>query len=216
MQSNRCLFYFIFLVFLWTTDEEFSQGKLGGWRGSNACTIIAIVLAESFSSSSILSLPHGGKLCKDWYFVIADAIAEGNHIYDQYISKYGMLLDVKDVSDLITTKLGKSNVHVSEAKPVWLSSMSDPISCTLQFNLEELSCKRGKHCAVFICTSKSILIVSEGDATVFVIDTHFHPLISSGTNCFCRLARDIAAYLSKTCSFPYGTLTEVSFPTVIN
>ena len=49
-----------YLVLIWTTKEQLSQGKLGGRRGSSACTIISIFLAELASKSCKLLLLHHG------------------------------------------------------------------------------------------------------------------------------------------------------------
>ena len=73
-----------FLVLIWTTKEQLSQGKLGGRRGSSACTIISIFLAELASKSCKLLLPHHGRLCNKWHSAVAEAISEGNSIYDRY------------------------------------------------------------------------------------------------------------------------------------
>lgn len=55
-------------------------------------------------------------------FVIGgrEAISEGNSIYDRYVDKPGILLDVHDVGEIFKTNLTKHYVHISETKPVWL------------------------------------------------------------------------------------------------
>lgn len=170
------------------------------------------------SESSVLSLPHLRNLNKNWYFATAKAINEGNSIYDKHIVTPGTLLDVEDVSDLFKTKLYK-HIDVSETKPVWLSSFTDPFACTFHFNLQQFSLKRGKKFAIFICNHSSLLIVSDGTGCVLVIDTHFHPDLSSGTVFIYGIARDVASYLSRKYQDKtkiIGTLTEVSFAVVID
>ena len=131
------------LVLIWTTREQLSQGKLGGKRGSSACTIIAVLLAEIASRSCKLLLPHRGRLCDKWYSAVADAISEGNSIYDRYVDKPGILLDVLDVSEIFA-KDQEKNLHIIETKPVWLSPSTDPFTCTLCYNVTQFSLKRGK------------------------------------------------------------------------
>ena len=102
-----------FLVLIWTTKEQLSQGKLGGRRGSSACTIISIFLAELASKSCKLLLPHHGRFCNKWHSAVAEAISEGINIYDRYVDKPGMLLDVHDVGE-IYEKSQEKHMHISE------------------------------------------------------------------------------------------------------
>ena len=205
-----------FLVLIWTTKEQLSQGKLGGRRGSSACTIISIFLAELASKSCKLLLPHHGRLCNNWHSAVAEAISEGNSIYDRYVDKPGILLDVHDVGEIYETSLEK-HMHISETKPVWLSPSTDPFSCTLGFNLTQFSLQRGQHFAVFICHKKSVLIVSDGTGKVLVIDSHFHADTNSGTYFIYGKADEVALYFTK--NYPgktVGTLTEVSFVVLVD
>ena len=204
------------LVLIWTTREQLSQGKLGGRRGSSACTIIAVLLAEIASRSCKLLLPHRGRLCDKWYSAVADAISEGNSIYDRYVDKPGILLDLLDVSEIFV-KDQEKHLHITETKPVWLSPSTDPFTCTLCYNVTQFSQKKGQNFAVFICQKKSVLIVSDGTGKVLVIDTHFHADTNSGTYFIYGDADEVAWYFTK--NYPgkaVGTLTEVSFVLLVD
>ena len=206
-----------FLVLIWTTKEQLSQGKLGGRRGSSACTIIAMLVAEIVSKCCKLILPHSGRLCDRWSYAIAEAISEGNSIYDRYVDKPGILLDVHDVGEIFKRNLTKHYVHISETKPVWLSPSSDPFTCTFCYNLAQFSLLRGLNFAVFICHKKSFLFVSDGSGKVLVIDTHFHADTNSGTYFIFGEADEVAFYFTK--KYPektVGTLTEISFVVVVD
>ena len=205
-----------FLVLIWTTREQLSQGRLGGRRGSSACTIIAVLLAEIASKSCKLLLPHYGRLCDKWHSAVAEAISEGNSIYDRYVDKPGILLDVLDVGEIFEKDLEK-HMHISETKPVWLTLLTDPFTCTFCYNLTQFSLKKGKNFAVFICHKKSVLIVSDGTGKVLVIDTHFHADTNSGTYFIYGEADEIAWYFTKNYSGKaVGTLTEVSFVVLVD
>ena len=61
--------------------------------------------------------------------------------------------------------------------------------------------------------------MADGSGYVLVVDTHFHPDLSSGTIFIYGIACAVASYLSrkyhnKTCSV--GMLTEVSFTVMID
>lgn len=64
---------------------------------------------------------------------------------------------------------------------------------------------------------KSVLIVSDGTAKVFVIDTHFHADTNSGTYFIYGKADEVALYFTK--NYPgktVATLTEVSFVVLVD
>ena len=81
------------LVLICTTREQLSQGKLGGRRGSRACTIIAVLLAGIASRSCKLLLPHRGRLCDKWHSAVAEAIPKGiAYMIDMLISQAYFLM----------------------------------------------------------------------------------------------------------------------------
>ena len=96
--------------------------------------------------------------------------SEGNSIYDRYVDKPGILLDVLDVSEIFVKDLEK-HMHISETKPVWLLPSTDPFTCTLYYNVSPFSLEQGQNFAVFICHKKSVLIVSDGTGKLLIIDT---------------------------------------------
>lgn len=194
---------------------ELSQGRLGGRNGSSSCTIIAVLLAKSFYQLPQLTFPQRS-LPKVWNHAVADAIVEGNHLYDTTFSRPGLILDVMEVVDILNKNNCEETISASEALPVWLSAFTEPFSCTLQFHLNKLSKKKGKNAAVFVCSKMSILIVSEGTGKLLVVDTHSHPEIRSGTTFVCGHARQVASYLAKRNRDVYGTLTEIRFTFIIN
>lgn len=178
--------------------------------------MIAVLLAKTFSGSSELPLPNSRSLSRVWFHAVANAIVEGNHVYDTNISKPGVLLDVSDVADILNTNNCEVNISASETLPVWLCAYTQPISCTLQFQLNKFSRKKGKNLAVFVCSKKSQLIVSEGTGSILLVDTHSHPEMRSGTIFVFGKACQVASYLSKTNRDAFATLTEVKITFVIN
>lgn len=151
-----------------------------------------------------------------WYHAVANAIVEGNHLYDANFSRPGLLLDVIDVANILNRNDCEETISTSEPLPVWLSAFTEPFSCTLQFHLDKFSRKTGKNAAVFVSSLKSLLIVSEGTGKLLVVDTHSHPEIRSGTTFVCGYACQVASYLAKRNRDAYGTLTEVKFTFIIN
>jgi len=148
------------------------------------------------SESSVLSLPHLRSLNKDWYFAAVKTINYGNSIYvNKHVSALGTLLDVEDASDLFKRKLEK-HFDVSETKPVWLSQFTDPFMCNLMFNLNSFLLNREKiNCIIYIL--RHHLTVGDGSEYVLVVDTHFHPDLSSETVFIHVIACAVASYLSR-------------------
>ena len=143
-----------------------------------------------------------------WYCAVANAIVEGNHVYDTNFPRPGLpglLLDVVDVANILNRKGCKETISTSDALPVWFSAFTGAISCTLQFQLDKFSRKKGKNAAVFVCSRKSVLIVSEGTGKLLVVDTHSHPEIGSGTTFVCGYRCQVASYLAKRSRDAYSS-----------
>lgn len=116
--------------------------------------IIAVFLAKSFYQLPQLTFPQRS-LPKVWNHAVADAIVEGNHLYDTTFSRPGLILDVIEVVDILSKNNCEETISASEALPVWLSAFTESFSCTLQFHLSKLSKKKGKNAAVFVCSKTS-------------------------------------------------------------
>ena len=76
-------------IAVWRCESEISQARLRGSDGRNACTLIAIVLGRMFcrneSQLSVLFQKGENPLKTSWFHALANAIVDGNTIYDQYI-----------------------------------------------------------------------------------------------------------------------------------
>ena len=92
-------------------------------------------------------------LCDKWHSAVAEAISEGNSIYDRYVDKPGILLDVLDVGEIFEKDLEK-HMDISETKPVWLSLLTDPFTCTFCYNLTQFSLKKRGKILLFSFTIK--------------------------------------------------------------
>ena len=70
---------------VWRCKPQISQGHLGGRDGSNSCTLIAIIPGRMFClSESELAIPNqnSNPLKNSWVHALANAIVDGNTVYD--------------------------------------------------------------------------------------------------------------------------------------
>ena len=65
--------------------------------------------------------------------------------YDRYVDKPGVVLVVLDVGKIFQKNQEKDYMHISKTKPVWVSTSSDPFTCTFCHNLTQFSLKRGQN-----------------------------------------------------------------------
>ena len=186
--------------------------------GSNACTVIAASIGKIYCSQIRIELPQSKILDRRWYSIVENGIAEGNELYDLYVSKLSMmqgttyrpLLDVHEVfenfkSQLCILKIGKS-------KPVWLDIQTKPQSCTLNYQLQVFASQKKKCCTIVICDNSSNIIVSDGkSAGIMMIDTHYHQSCKSGTIFVFGFPSEAANFIFKNSFSKVATLTDVVF-----
>lgn len=132
---------------------EISQARLGGRDGSNACTLIAIVLGRMFcrnESQLFVSFQKGtsSPLNTSWLHALANAIVDGNTIYDKHMSnKSPCLLDVETACSLAESELKVA--RICEPLPVWFNSDFEcaPLA-TIEYQLFLFSLNEGRNCTM--------------------------------------------------------------------
>lgn len=81
-----------------------SQSPLGGKLGSNACTLIATFIGNTFVKQD-LPMIHTNSLPLVWSTAIVNCIVDGNTLYDMIFEGQAVFLDVEDAFDCFAEDL---------------------------------------------------------------------------------------------------------------
>ena len=197
-------------VCIWDFPCELSQSTFQGRNGSNACNIIALLLAQGIHKTNCDLFPSPF-LRSDWVALVCGCIKVGNAIYDRsrgslphrYLSAGEAAMIAGDVLD----------VSVGQPKPV---RVNDPhVPSTLRFHLLELCNSSVTSYAVLIVNEKTVLFVSFPGETLVLIDSHLHgqtgAMVVLGNRCnvdeFVRVVGESVGFNSST----FGNLVQLSF-----
>ena len=192
--------------------REISQSYYGGRNGSNACTVIAVLIARTFCCGSIK--PQQTESLKDsWINFVSSCIAEGNRLYDMLINskKQGAIyLSVEDVVEELGNTLQVKNLGCS--LPV--SFVSETETATIGFQLERLQKLHERLAVIFIKDSRSGVFLFDKDGPLLFADSH--PYGSGGAMLVCtsdvsELVMLLAEILHMVSLEGLGTLTPVYF-----
>ena len=155
-------------VSFWHFPRHVSQTYFNGRNGSNACTIIAIMIGRFFARSDI-PFQNQGNLHDQWFSLIYNSISEGNRLYDAMVKDCGVLdLSIEEVYTRLGPKLNMFRVFPSLA----VSFESEVESATTFFQLDRLVKHHRKQVVLFIykCRTSAFLIYEDG--SVFYADSH--------------------------------------------
>ena len=192
--------------------REICQSFYGGRSGSNACTMIAVLIARAFSCSD-LEPQQTANLNERWINLFGSCIAEGNRLYDTLINSKqqgAIYLSVEDVVEEFGSELQIKNLGCS--LPV--SFVSETETATILFQLERLRKRNEKLAVVFIKDSRSGVFLFDSDGPVLFADSH--PYGSGGALLVCASAvRELVSLLADILHSAslenLGTLTPVYF-----
>lgn len=192
--------------------REICQSYYGGRNGSNACTVIAVLIARTFCCGDIK--PQQTENLNDtWINLFSSCIAEGNRLYDTLINskQQGVIyLSVEDVVEEFGNNLQVKNLGCS--LPV--SFISETETATVGFQLERLQKLHERLAVVFIKDSRSGVFLFDKDGSLLFSDSH--PYGSGGAMLACTsdvsdLVMLLAEILHMVSLEGLGTLTPVYF-----
>ena len=93
----RNLRQFIFLPYV-------AQSSLGGRQGNNACTIIAVKFGDYCIQHKLHVSLFWTQLPQLWTSLFANAICDGNEMYDEVYGATAVYLDAEDVAQSLGTE----------------------------------------------------------------------------------------------------------------
>ena len=192
--------------------REICQSYYGGRNGSNACTVIAVLIARAFCCGDV-KLQQAKNLSETWINLFSGCIAEGNRLYDMLINtkQQGILyLSVEDVVEEFGNTLQVKNLGCS--LPV--SFVSETETATIRFQLERLQKLNERLAVIFIKDSRSGVFLFDKNGPLLFADSH--PYGSGGAILVCasdvsELVMLLAEILHLVSLEGLGTLTPVNF-----
>ena len=192
--------------------REICQSYYGGRNGSNACTVIAVLIAKTFCCGDV-NPQQNENLSDTWINLFSSCIAEGNRLYDTLINSKqqgAIYLSVEDVVEEFGNTLQVKNLGCS--LPV--SFVSETETATIGFQLERLQKLHERLAVIFIKDSRSGVFLFDKDGPLLFADSH--PYGSGGAMLVCtsdvrELVMLLAEILSMVSLAGLGTLTPVYF-----
>ncbi|XP_066914958.1 uncharacterized protein [Clytia hemisphaerica] len=152
----------------WHFPRHISQTYFKGRNGSNACTVISMIVGRFFARSD-LAFQNDGYLNTDWLNLIYTAIEDGNRYYDTLIKEVGVLdLSIEEVYERLGPALNVALVHPS----LPISFEAEVETATIIYQLKQLLLKRQKMVCLFIHKKRtSSFLIYETGQMVYV-DSH--------------------------------------------
>ena len=195
-------------------EEGFSQGRIEGRDGSNACSFIAVIFAYLFLKERVTLLEET-PVFNDTIFdeILHEAMVKGNLLYDRYRRslphRYCSIHEVADQMAEICP------FTVKEERPV--SIENDHQMSTLKGQLEFLMLFKQRFAVIYVCEEKSSVFCSDGKKIGFV-DSHMHVFrdqIGGAVHIYAEKDLDTFIYsvaeANRLSPTTYGNLTFLKF-----
>lgn len=164
----QCFYISSIKISFWLFPRNISQTYFNGRNGSNACTIISLIIGRFFSRSDI-PYQNRGYLEDTWMNLFYASIKEGNILYDSIVEELGVLdLSIEEVNERLGTKLNILTVMPSLA----VSFESDVKTATILYQLRQLVFLKRKQVVLFIHKRRTSSFLIYDDGNVIYTDSH--------------------------------------------
>ena len=159
------------MVWIWEFPYSVSQSTYQDRNGSNACSIIALLIAQGIHQVAV-DLDPCLVLPADWVTLVCGCIREGNAVYDH--SRANLPQRYLSVAEAAMVSGDLLDVSVGQPLPVRVRDPHPP--STLQYHLVQL-CKNQNQRAsfsLFIVNEKTVLFLSIKNEKLILVDSHVH------------------------------------------
>ena len=152
----------------WHFPRYISQTYFKGRNGSNACTVISMIIGRFFARSDLI-YQNNGYLSSDWLNLFYTSIEDGNGFYDTLIKELGVLdLSIEEVQERIGPNLNV--LHVFPSLPV---SFEDEVeTVTIYYQLKQLLQQRQRIVCLFIYKKRTSSFLIYQDGGIVYADSH--------------------------------------------
>lgn len=155
------------MTWIWEFPYNVSQSTYQGRNGSNACSIIALLVAQWIHKDNV-DLNPCPVLPADWVTLVCDCIRIGNAVYDR--SRANLPQRYLSVAEAAMVLGDRLDVSVSPPLPVRVSDPHPP--STIRYQLVKLCNNHGVSLALFIVNEKTVLFVSVRGEKLVLVDSH--------------------------------------------
>ncbi|KAJ7349533.1 hypothetical protein OS493_038720 [Desmophyllum pertusum] len=151
------------MVWIWEFPYNISQSTYQGRNGSNACSIIALLIAEGIHQVNCDLDPSHAILPTPWVTLVCGCIKEGNALYDR--SRASLPQRYLSAAEAAMVAGDRLDASIDQPLPVRVSDPHPP--STLRYQLLELCSNQCISCALFIVKRENSVVrrFREGKAT---------------------------------------------------
>lgn len=188
------------------------QSSIGGRQGSNACTLIVLLVRYRFVTSSLPQLTRS-TLPSLWFEAVTSGMFQGNAIHDVLFDGQPINLDVEDAVECCGDDLHISSYKESIGYDLQLGDLS-PLVATL----EDRASLRKNQTAVLINNDMTVAVLLWETGECAIIDSHAHGNYGAVISCvppgqINTIVSWLAKMVLKYCNRVLGlcTLTFVSY-----
>eukprot|EP00794_Sanderia_malayensis_P009991 gene9991-11012_t len=195
----------------WHLPRDICQSYHGGRNGSNACTIIALIIGRLFARSEIFTPPFG-YLSETWINLYTTSIVEGNALYDSILKEFGVLdLSIEEAAEHFASKLNIKKI----ASPLPVSFQSDIETVTIAFQLKQFINLRKKLVVLFIHKFRTGSFLIYPDGSILFSDSHSYgeegALLVAATGNDVDILLDFLMQVLGSNQNKLATLTEIEY-----
>ena len=200
------------VVWIWEFPHSVSQSTYQDRNGSNACSIIALLIAQGIHQVDV-DLDPCPVLPADWVKLVCGCIREGNAVYDH--SRANLPQRYLSVAEAAMVSGDLLDVSVGQPLPVRVSDPHPP--STLQYHLVQRCNNQIQRVIfnLFTVNEKTVLFVIMKNEKLILVDSHLHEpkgaTVILGKSCnvdsFIHAAQE-SLYLDNN---TFGNLVHVAF-----
>ena len=198
-------------VSCWRLPSTIGQGTYKGRNGSNACSLISLLIGHICKTKTQLPTKQSA-LPDDIIAVVCCSMELGNRVYDLFRDNLpSRFLSVQEAASVLETWL---SCTVRNVLPVRLQDPHEKSTMSGQLKLAMAS--HDSSTSFLIINEKTSFFLITSNEEVMYIDTHSHPSCGAAVvlstlqqlSNFCRAIWDLEGYNEKT----FGNLAFVDFP----
>lgn len=159
---------------LWLLPITISQSTLNGRQGSNACSLIALLMSKAYySNQNHLVFSSSGNLTPAWILVIKSCIQTGNDRHDRITGRRPVNFSIQDAAQHLTSSLGNAELEEPFDLTFVCENQQVPQS-SLQYYLHRLVHERNLAALVILNEMSVAFVAQSGGSEILLLDSHLH------------------------------------------